>query len=229
MTHGGKHRLLRKRAERLFDPGGADDSGATASGRFSGPAREPAGPGNRGGCAGLCLPLVVAGALAETSLNREGTKGIGKRRIVTSSRNRAIRCNPASTVKPGSRSGRSHDTAYPPMDEMRRKERQPAYVPVGNPPRPVFRKALTDSVRQQRTLTMHLRTSPLPISESMGIRREENGHPAGPKRQESIGTVVVEQDVGARRDPGSPRRRARSDASPAVTFLAGKHDICMSA
>lgn len=95
------------------------------------------------------------------------------------SRNRAIRCNPASTVKPGSRSGRSHDTAYPPIDEIRRKKRQPAYVPVGNPPRPVFRKALADSLRQQRTLTMHLRTSPLPISGAWASDGKKTAIPPG--------------------------------------------------
>lgn len=140
------------------------------------------------------------------------------------SRNRAIRCNPASTVKPGSRSGRSHDTAYPPIDEIRRKERQPAYVPVGNPPRPVFRKALAD-VSVSADLNDATCGPPR-------CRSAEHGHPTGRKRpsppgrkrQESIGTVVIEQDV-ALGAIGSPRRRARSDASPAVTFLAGKHDL----
>ena len=90
-------------------------------------------------------------------------------------------------MKPGSRSGRSHDTAYPPIDEIRRKERQPAYVPVGNPPRPVFRKALADSLRQQRTLTMHLRTSPLPISGAWASDGKKTAIPPG--RSVPLGAV----------------------------------------
>lgn len=82
-------------------------------------------------------------------------------------------------MKPGSRSGRSHDTAYPPIDEIQRKERQPAYVPIGNPPRPAFRKALADSLRQQRTLTMHLRTSPLPISGAWASDGKKTAIPPG--------------------------------------------------
>ena len=42
-----------------------------------------------------------------------------------------------------------------------------------------FRKALADSLRQQRTLTMHLRTSPLPISGAWASDGKKTAIPPG--------------------------------------------------